>query len=147
VSLVLVIQHAKCMRRIIVICSLSGSLAFFPHYFINGTFWRGKKSYWTWNMFWYPVQLLSETFLILRRNERDITKTYIRLHVKYPSFLSDFKEIEFSRQIFGKIMKCQISWSDGRKEGQTDMKLTVAFPCQITKLSPSTTFVYRFFTI
>ena len=30
------------------------------------------------------------TFLILRRNKRDVIKIYIGLHVKYPLFLSDF---------------------------------------------------------
>jgi hypothetical protein len=35
---------------------------------------------------------LSVKFLILRRPERDITKTYIGLHVKYPLFLSNFNE-------------------------------------------------------
>jgi hypothetical protein len=34
-------------------------------------------------VFWFSVQLLSETFLILRRTERDIIKMYIGLlHVK-----------------------------------------------------------------
>jgi hypothetical protein len=36
---------------------------------------------------------LYETFLILRRTERDmIKKTYFGLHEKYPLFLSDFNE-------------------------------------------------------
>jgi hypothetical protein len=34
----------------------------------------------------------SETFLILRRNERDTIKMFMGLHVKYPLFLSDFNE-------------------------------------------------------
>ena len=44
---------------------------------------------------WFSLQLLSETFLILRRTERDMIKIYIGLHVKYRLFLSDFSEIEF----------------------------------------------------
>ena len=36
---------------------------------------------------------LSETFIILRRIERDMMKKiYIGLHVKYPLFVSDFHE-------------------------------------------------------
>ena len=35
---------------------------------------------------------MSETFLILRRNERDMIKMYIGLHVKDRLFLSDFKK-------------------------------------------------------
>ena len=34
----------------------------------------------------------SETFLILRRTERDMIENYIDLHVKYTLFLSDFNE-------------------------------------------------------
>jgi hypothetical protein len=36
--------------------------------------------------------IYAETFLILRRNEWDVIKMYIDLHVKYPLFLSDFNE-------------------------------------------------------
>jgi len=37
-------------------------------------------------------RILSGTFLILRGNERDIIKMHNSLNVKYPLFLSDFKE-------------------------------------------------------
>jgi len=36
--------------------------------------------------------VLSKTFLILRRTERDIIKMLIGLHVKQPLFLPDFNE-------------------------------------------------------
>jgi hypothetical protein len=39
--------------------------------------WFSKKSCWTQNVFWFSVQLLSETFLILKRIERDIMKKCI----------------------------------------------------------------------
>jgi hypothetical protein len=32
----------------------------------------GEKSYWTWNMFWFSLQFLSETFLIPRWIRRDV---------------------------------------------------------------------------
>jgi hypothetical protein len=32
---------------------------------------------------------LSETFLILKRSERDMIKMYIGLHVQYPSFICE----------------------------------------------------------
>jgi hypothetical protein len=35
---------------------------------------------------------LAETFCIVRRNERDMTKVYIDLHLKYPFFRYDFNE-------------------------------------------------------
>jgi len=44
----LAIQHAM-QRRHIVICGLSGSTIFFPHYLINGTILE-KKSYWKQNV-------------------------------------------------------------------------------------------------
>jgi len=40
----------------------------------------------------FSLQILSETFLILRRTERDMIKMYIGLHVKCPVLLSDFNE-------------------------------------------------------
>ena len=39
----------------------------------------------------YSANLL-ETFLILRRNERDRSRMYIGLHVKYPLLLSGVNE-------------------------------------------------------
>ena len=59
--------------------------------------------------FLFPLQSLSEKFLILERTEQDVIKTYIRLHVKYWLLFSSFKEtwifsIYFS---FRKIHKCK----------------------------------------
>ena len=44
-------------------------------------------------VFFFSIQILSETFLILKRNERDMIRKFIGLHVKYPLILSDFNEI------------------------------------------------------
>jgi hypothetical protein len=45
----------------------------FPHYLINGTiFERKKRSLTTKCVFWFPLQLRSQTFLILRRTERNV---------------------------------------------------------------------------
>jgi len=81
-------QHAMRMRHT-VICGMPRSRIFFR--VINGTIFR-RKSYSTQNVFLVSLQLLSETFPILRRTERDMIKMYIGLHVKYPLFLSDFNE-------------------------------------------------------
>jgi hypothetical protein len=45
----------------------------FPHFLINGTIF-GKKLPNTKCVFWFSLQLLSETFLILSRNERVMIK-------------------------------------------------------------------------
>ena len=55
----------------------------FPCYLINGTI---KKSYWQKSVLWFSLQLLSETFLILRRLEQDMIKMYSGLHAKYSLF-------------------------------------------------------------
>ena len=71
VSLALVIQHAMCMRHILI-CCLSGSTIFptFPHQ--RHCFIKNVTEYKM--CVWFSLQLLSETFLILRRNERDMIK-------------------------------------------------------------------------
>jgi hypothetical protein len=45
---------------------------------------RKKKLLNTKCVFLFSLQLLSETFLVLRRNERDVIKMSVGLHVKYP---------------------------------------------------------------
>jgi hypothetical protein len=67
VSVVLGIQHAMRLR-LIVISGLSGYTIFFPHYLINDKIFENLflnvKC-----VFLYPLQLLSESFLIIRRTE------------------------------------------------------------------------------
>ena len=55
----------------------------FPHYLMKGTIF-GQKSYWTQNVFRFSLQILSQTFLILRRTERDMIKTVYRSACKVP---------------------------------------------------------------
>jgi uncharacterized protein YozE (UPF0346 family) len=50
-----------------------------------------------------------ETFFIPKRNEWDVVKMYIGLHVKYLLILSDFNETWIFSTDFLKIFKCQIS--------------------------------------
>jgi hypothetical protein len=66
-SVALVIQHAPYY---IIICSLSGCTIFL-HILINDTIF-GKTLLDIKYVFWFSLQVLSETFLILRRIERDI---------------------------------------------------------------------------
>jgi len=53
---------------------------------------------------------LSETLPILRRNEPDMIKIYIGLHVKYSVFMSDFNEPWIFYTDVRKISKYKISW-------------------------------------
>ena len=81
----------------------------FPHYLIKGTIFENTLS----NIkcvFWFSLQLFSDTYLIPRRNERDMIKMYVGLHVKYLTCLFDFKEILIFKTDFPKILKYQISW-------------------------------------
>jgi len=84
VFVALVIQHAMRMRHVI----LSSVAIFFHIISFNSTIFR-KNLMNTKCMFCFSLQLLSETFLILRISERNIIYMYIGLHVKYPLFLSD----------------------------------------------------------
>jgi len=73
---------------------------------------------------------LSETFLILRRAERDMVKRYIGLHVKCPLFLSDFNGTLIFCTDFRNIFKYEISrksvqWEPSchmRTDGRTDKR-------------------------
>ena len=73
-----------CMRHI-VICALRGSTMYYHFNLINSTIFGGGGVI-EHNVFLFSLQLLSETFLILRRDEHIMTKMCrpIGLHVKYP---------------------------------------------------------------
>jgi hypothetical protein len=63
----------------------------FPHSLINPMILE-KKLMDIKRDFLYPIQLLCETFPIIKRTERDTIKIYIGPHVKCPLFLLDFDE-------------------------------------------------------
>ena len=70
------IQHGMRMRHI-VICGLSGSTLFSPHYLIDGTILEKKELLNIKCSFRFSLQLLFETFLILRRTEVDMIKSVL----------------------------------------------------------------------
>jgi len=99
---------------------------------INGTIFGRKLLNNTKCMFWFSLQLLSETFVILRRIKWDmLTNVHmcIGLHVKYRYCCQILVKLEFSRR-FRKIPTCQnfeeISFSGSRvvpygwTDGRTD---------------------------
>ena len=65
-------QHAKRMRHI-AICGLTGFTICF-YILINGTIFEKKKNYWTQNVFWFSIQILPATLLIIGIIQRDILK-------------------------------------------------------------------------
>ena len=111
VSVALVIQHAKLVRHI-VICGLPRSPDIFSTLSHKRHDFRKKKKKLTNTkcVFWFPLRLLSETFLIMGINKRDMIKIHIGLYVKYPLLLPHSNEPLIFSTIFRKIPKYQISW-------------------------------------
>ena len=77
-------------------------------------------------MFWFSVHSLSQTFLILRRNERDIFKMYVGLHVQCPLFLPDVNDTWNFSTDFRKLQKSNfmkihpVAAELSHADGQTD---------------------------
>ena len=133
------IQHAMRMR--ILSTAACSALQYFSTLSHKHHNFRKKKiiSYWTQKcVLWFPLQRLSEAFLIVRRNMRDIIK-----NVYWSYSCPIWMKLEFSLQVFRKkILKYQISWKSAQCESScsmrtdrgTDIKLTVAFRTLRTRL-------------
>ena len=122
-------------------CAILSSVAcpavqYFSTFFPKRHNFRKKKTLFdTKYVFWFPLQILSQAFLILRRNERD-EKKWIWVFMWSARYsCQSLMKLEFSRHIFEKILKYQISWKSVqwepsfsvRTDGPTDMtKLIVA---------------------
>ena len=83
----------------------------FLHFVITGTIFFFKKSYWTQNVcFDFLYNFWSETFLILRSNERDMIEKCILVYTLSTGYYcAILMKLEVPRQ-FKKILKNQISW-------------------------------------
>jgi hypothetical protein len=85
-------------------------------------------------LFWFLVQLLSETFLIVRRIEWYVIKNVYCLHIEYLS-CQILMKLEFSWHIW-KILIYQISRKSMRWEPRTDItKLIVTFRSSVNTFS------------
>jgi len=114
VSVALVIQHALCIRCII----LSSVTTFFSHYLINSTVF-GKELLDINCALWFSLPILSATFLTVRRTQRDITNVY-ESSSKYLLFLSDCNET----WLFSIIKKkTQMSWKSIQWELSCSMQM------------------------
>jgi hypothetical protein len=87
-------------------------------------------------VFWFPVQTLSKTFLVLRSTERGIIINVHRSSCKMPFYSClILMKLEFSPQFFEKYSTIKLHENPGSRvvpcgqtEGRTDMtKLIVAF--------------------
>ena len=89
-SVALGVEHEKRMSRILLSFVACPVVQYFFTLSHKLEECRGKKLL---NIKFVMLSILSETFLILRRFQREILpKMYIGLHVKYPLFLPEFNE-------------------------------------------------------
>ena len=86
----------------------------FPHYLINGTIF-GKKLLNTNCVFWYSVQLLSDTFLILRRIQQDMIEMCVGLRVLCRLLLSALNGTWSSSTNFRNVLKFHETPSSGSR--------------------------------
>ena len=114
----------------VVICEPSGPTIFFhiiseTARFLEKIFIAHKS------LLWFALQLLSETFIILRRIQRDVTiNGYIQLYVKYRYSCRILTKLKFSEHIFENPsnIKChkippvgaKLFHTDRRTDWQTD---------------------------
>jgi hypothetical protein len=88
------LSYAACTAHApyhLVICGLSGSYHTFQHCIINGTIFWKKKLLSKKLVFWFPLQLLCETFHVLRRIQQDTIKNVNWSSCKVPIILVKIK--------------------------------------------------------
>jgi hypothetical protein len=92
VFVTVVIQHAKCMRRVALSSVVSLAIRHFSTLSHKRHDFREKKLLNLKYLFWFSLQFLSETFLIIRIIQRDTIDVRRSSCKVYPLFLSEFSE-------------------------------------------------------
>ena len=117
----------------------------FRHYLINGSIF-GKKSLNIKCVFWFSLQLLFETLLILRIIQGDIVNNVKSLHVKHSLFLSDFNKTwilstNFRKSLNNKFYTNPSSGSRVVRSERTDWRRWQAlFAVLLRRLQPPRTY-------
>jgi hypothetical protein len=93
----------------------------FPHYLINGMVF-GKTLLNIKCVFWFSLQILSKSFLILRIIQWDVIIHVHRSSCKVPVIRQILMKLEFSRQIFEKYSNNHISWKSIQWEPSCTMR-------------------------
>ena len=93
----------------------------FPHYVINGKLFGRKKLLNIKRVFWFSLQLLSETFLIQRRFQRDAINVH-KSSCKVPVIVVRFQLSLNFLHGFWTILKYQISWKSAQWEPSCSMR-------------------------
>jgi len=123
VSIILDIQDAKRMCHF-VICALPGSTKFYPLCLIKGTIFKKKSILNIKQLFLFSLRLLSGQFLILRRNEPDMNKSVVGLHVRQVKnyFWTDVQTLVKYQKLrkLAQWEPCCSIHPEGRSNGQTD---------------------------
>jgi hypothetical protein len=102
----------------IVVCDLSICTVFFHIISQNARFSKKiKKLVNTKCVFRFYLQILSESFLILRRIQRDIIINVFRSPSKIPAILVRFlTKADFSQKIFRELLKYKVPWKSAQLE-------------------------------
>jgi len=116
------LSYPDAMRmRPIVICGLPRYTNFFSFSLKRCDF--PKELLNTEYVFRFFLHVLSETFLILRRIQRNIIMNPHSFYIKYPLFLPDFNEALTSSTDCRKILEYQIIWKSVHCEPTSRIKL------------------------
>ena len=110
-SVALGIQYATRVRRIILPSVDCLALLYVPHYLINVAWFRWKFIEHE-IVFWFSLQLLSQTLFILKKKNQRVYLINVQMSsCKSPLFFSDFNKrwMNFLERFPKKIFKYQVS--------------------------------------